>query len=134
MTSCNETQVCGLTCIRLDQLREHGLYVETGKTGKRLLFTWDDKLRTAINDTKALRHRVISLYLFNSPRDGAPMTQSNFKSRRSKYMRAAMKEGSIIERFAENDLRAKVATEAIGLRQNVSALPGHSSDLMKNLD
>jgi integrase len=114
--------------IRLDQLRDEGLYVETSKTGKRLLFAWDDNLHNSINDIKALRHRVTSLYLFNNPRDGMPMSQSSFKGHWRKIMVAAMKAGSIIERFAENDLRAKVATEAQGLGQNASAMLGHSSD------
>jgi len=49
--------------IRLDQFREDGLFVHTRKTGKRLLFVWDENLRTAVTSVKALRHRVTSLYL-----------------------------------------------------------------------
>jgi len=114
--------------IRLDQLREDGLFVHTRKTGKKLLFTWDENLRTAVTSVKALRHRVTSLYLFNTPRDGTAMSESSFKGHWRKAMIAAMEAGSLTERFAENDLRAKVATEARDLGQNSTAMLGHSSD------
>ena len=114
--------------IRLDQLREDGLFVHTRKTGKRLLFTWDENLRVAVTSVKALRHRVTSLYLFNTPRDGTAMSESSFKGHWRKTMIAAMAAGSLTERFAENDLRAKVATEARDLGQNSTAMLGHSSD------
>jgi integrase len=114
--------------IRLDQLREDGLFVQTGKTGKRLLFVWDKNLRAAVKAVKALRHRVTSLYLFNTPRDGTTMTESSFKGYWRTAMLAAMEAGSLTERFAENDLRAKVATEARDLGQNSTAMLGHSSD------
>ena len=43
-------------------------------------------------------------------------------------MAKAMKAGSLTGSFAENDLRAKVATEAIELGLNATAMLGHSSD------
>ena len=114
--------------IRLDQLREDGLFVQTGKRGKRMLFTWSEYLRTAVDTIKSLRHRVTSLYLFNSPRDGTALTKSGFKSAWARAMAKAMEDGSLTETFAENDLRAKVATEAIELGQNATAMLSHSSD------
>lgn len=114
--------------IRLNDLREDGIFVETGKRGKRLLFTWTDDLRVIIEEIKNLRHRVTSLYLFNSPRNGTAMSQSGFKSAWARAMAETMKAGSLTETFAENDLRAKVATEAVELGQNATAMLGHSSD------
>jgi len=114
--------------IRLDQLRGDGLFVQTGKREKRLLFTWTDDLRDVIDKIKCLRHRVTSLYLFNSQRDGTHLTSHGFKSAWARAMAAAMKAESLTETFAENDLRAKVATEAIELGQNATAMLGHSSD------
>lgn len=114
--------------IRLDQLRDDGLFVKTGKRDKRLLFTWNDDLHLAINTIKAMHHRITSLYLFNSQRDGTAMTQSGFKSAWARAMAKSMKAGSLAETFAENDLRAKVATEAIELGQDATAMLAHSSD------
>jgi hypothetical protein len=64
------------------------------------------------------------MYLVNSERDGTKLTNSGFKS----VWARAMEAKSLSETFAENDLRAKVATEAIELGQNATAMLGHSSD------
>lgn len=114
--------------IRLDQLRDDGLFIQTGKRGKRLLFTWSDDLHTAVDTIKTLRHRVTSLCLFNSARDGTALTSSGFKSAWARTMAKAIEAGSLTETFAENDLRAKVASEAVELGQNATAMLGHSSD------
>jgi integrase len=114
--------------IRLDQLREDGLFIQTGKRGKRLLFTWTPALREAIDTIKALRHRITSLYLVNSERDGTKLSARGFKSAWARAMAKAMEAHSLIETFAENDLRAKVASEAVELGQNATAMLGHSSD------
>jgi integrase len=113
---------------RLDQLREDGLFVETGKRGKRLLFTWSPDLIAAIEVIKALRHRVTSLYLFNSPRNGTKLSTSGFKSAWVRAMKKALESGALSMSFAENDLRAKVASEAVELGQDATRLLGHSSD------
>lgn len=117
-----------MLAIRLDQLRDDGLFVQTGKRGKRLLFTWTDSLRAAVDTIKALRHRITSLYLFNSPRNGTALTRSAFKSAWARAITGALAAGSLKESFAENDLRAKVASEAVELGQNATAMLGHSSD------
>ncbi len=114
--------------IRLDQLRDDGLFVQTGKRGKKLLFSWTDTLHIAIDTIKALRHRVTSLYLINSERDGTKLSASGFKSAWARAMAKAIATGSLTETFAENDLRSKVATEARDLGQNATAMLGHSSD------
>lgn len=114
--------------IRLDQLREDGLFIQTNKRGKRLLFTWTDDLRAAIDAIKSLRHPVTSLYLVNSERNGTKLSASGFKSAWARAMAKAINAGSLAETFAENDLRAKVASEAIELGQNATAMLGHSSD------
>jgi len=114
--------------IRLDQLREGGLFIQTNKRGKRLLFTWTDDLRLTIDAIRSLRHRVTSLYLINSERNGTKLSSSGFKSAWARAMKKAIIAGSLTESFAENDLRAKVASEAIELGQNATAMLGHSSD------
>ncbi|HCI52450.1 MAG TPA: integrase [Gallionella sp.] len=114
--------------IRLDQLRDDGLFVQTGKRGKKLLFSWSDNLRTIVETIKALRHRVTSLHLINSDRDGTKLSPSGFKSTWARAMKRAIEAGSLTETFAENDLRAKVATEARELGQNATKILGHSSD------
>lgn len=105
--------------------RPDGLYVETGKRGKKLLFNWTPALRAALDECKAIRRRVSTLHLFAS-RNGTPMTASGFKTAWARAMAKAVGKG--VESFAENDLRAKVAGEAMELGQDAASMLGHSTD------
>jgi integrase len=105
--------------------RDDGLYVQTGKRGKKLLFNWTPALRSALEACKAIRRRISTLHLFAS-RNGTPMSARGFKSAWSRAMQKAIKAGVI--RFAENDLRAKAACEAMDLGRDVTSMLGHSSD------
>jgi integrase len=108
-------------------ITEKGLFVATGKRGKRLLFTWTEHLRTAVDLVRGIQRPISSLYLFNSNR-GTKLSDHGFKSAWSRAMRAAIKAKALAERFAENDLRAKVASDAQELGQDATAMLGHSSD------
>jgi integrase len=105
--------------------RADGLYVQTGKRGKKLLFTWTPALREALDACKAIRRRVSTLHLFAS-RNGTPMSSSGFKTAWSRAMAKAVTAG--VESFAENDLRAKTAGEAMELGQDAASMLGHSTD------
>lgn len=105
--------------------RDDGLYVDTAKRGKRLLFAWTPALKSAWDACKGIRRRVSTLHLFAS-RNGTPMTASGFKTAWARAMAKAVTAG--VESFAENDLRAKVAGEAMDLGQDAASMLGHSSD------
>ncbi len=96
--------------------RDDGLYVETSKRGKRLLFVWSLSLTAAWNEAKELRRRPSETRLF-------PISASGFKTAWSRAMRAY---GG--DRFAENDLRAKVAGAAIDKGMDAATMLGHSTD------
>jgi integrase len=108
-------------------ITDEGLHVVTAKRGKRLLFEWTDLLRAAVDRVRAIQRPISSLYLFNSNR-GTQLSTQGFKSAWTRAMRAAIEVGALTERFAENDLRAKVATDARALGQDATAMLGHSSD------
>ena len=97
-------------------MRDDGLFCETGKRGKRLLFAWTPALRAAVDQCKALRRKPSESRLF-------PITARGFKSAWARAMQTYGKES-----FAENDLRAKVAGEAIELGMDATSMLGHSSD------
>jgi integrase len=102
--------------------RDDGLFVLTGKRGKRLLFQWTPALRLAWDACVALRRKPSEARLF-------VITQSGFKSAWSRAMRAWIPDDTRkAERFAENDLRAKVASQAIDLGMDATSMLGHSSD------
>lgn len=94
-----------------DNIRKERLYVETGKTRKKLLFTWSHELRNLVERCKALRGKVSSLYLICT-RDGQKYTEDGFKSMWQRVMRKALAESVIKDRFSFNDLRAKAASDA----------------------
>lgn len=96
--------------------RDDGLFVETGKRGKRLLFEITPSLRAALREAKSLRRKASESRLF-------PISASGFKTAWARAM--AKYDG---EKFAENDLRAKVASQAIDKGLDATSMLGHSSD------
>lgn len=101
-------------------MRDDGLFVETGKRGKRLLFAWTPALRGAIEAALELRRKPSEARFF-------PISSRGFKSAWSRAMGKAIAAGNL-ERFSENDLRAKVATAAIDGGLDATLMLGHSSD------
>ena len=102
--------------------RDDGLFCEMSKTKKkqkRLLFMWSDALKTAVGKCKSLRRRQSDPRFFQ-------ISQRGFKSAWSRAMEKYAKEGG--GKFAENDLRAFVATEAHDLGMDATTLLAHSSD------
>lgn len=96
--------------------RDDGLFVHTGKRGKRLLFSWTASLTAAWNEAVAMRRKPSEARLF-------PIGASGFKTA---WARAMAKYSG--ERFAENDLRAKMAGAAIDKGMDVASMLGHSTD------
>ncbi|NDU86132.1 MAG: transposase [Ferrovum sp.] len=102
--------------LSLFSIRDDGLFVLTGKRDKRILFQWTPVLKAAIDQCKALRRKPSDSKLFE-------ISASGFKAAWSRAM--AKYDG---EKFAENDLRAKVATQAIDEGRDATSMLGHSSD------
>jgi hypothetical protein len=100
-------------------IRDDGLFVETHKRNKRLLFSWTASLRLAIDMAHALRRRPSEARFF-------PITDHGFKTAWARAMARYAAAGG--ERFAENDLRAKVAGDAIDKGMDAATLLAHSSD------
>ena len=110
--------------LRLDALREDGVHVTTGKTGRRLIIEWTGDLRYVLDHVRALRTKIKSLYLF-STRQGQPYTSDGFRSIWQRVMKKAMETGVIKERFTEHDIRAKSGTDADASGLDAQALLGH---------
>jgi len=110
--------------LRLDQLKDDGIHVTIGKTGKRIVISWSPALRDAVDAAKRLRRPVRGLYLFCN-RKGQPYTGSGFRSLWQRRMRSALAKGVLKERFREHDIRAKAASDADR---------AHATELMAHLD
>ena len=106
--------------IRLADLREDGLHVEQGKTGKRQVFAWTDGLRAVTEAAKSLRRTVGSLWLFPAHRDaGKPMSA---QALRTAWERTRAAAGLPDVRW--HDLRRKTGSDAT--EGEASALLGHA--------
>ena len=103
-----------------EHIRDEGVYIETGKTGKRLLIEWTDNLRDAIARARSLRGSVRSIYLIAN-QEGQSYTVSGFESLWQRIMAKAISSGKLAERFHFHDLRAFAAHRA----ENPSELLGH---------
>ena len=93
--------------LRLQHVTEDGIAVDAGKGGKKLLFEWNDDLRAAVEEAKALR-KVGSMFLICNRR-GQQYTRDGFKAIWQRTMKRWVESGG--ERFRFHDLRAKSASD-----------------------
>lgn len=96
--------------IRKSDLKDDGIHVHVSKGDKDLVITWTDALRDAVRAVRRLKRPVIGMYLF-STRRGTRYSEDGFRSIWQRAMAKALKDGVLMERFTEHDLRAKAATE-----------------------
>lgn len=111
--------------IRRDDIRD-GLYVVQKKTGRKQVYSLTAELQAAIDQAKAIKQPVGSLYLISNRR-GKPYTQPRFQYF---WMRDFAKTG--IEDVVFHDIRAKAATDAKALGMDYQALLGHANRNMSD--
>jgi hypothetical protein len=107
-------------------VKEDGLHIQASKTqhssGVKQIYTWLDKngndtgRRAAIDMCLAARPKDIAPFLFCNDEGESyldeDMRATSFNSVWKRFMDRVLKETKVKERFAERDLRAKVATDA----------------------
>lgn len=93
---------------------DDGLLVETQKTGRALLFEWNDSLRDTLAACKALRPDVLPMpgVRLIVSRNGTGYAQEGFKSVWQRTIRRALATGVVAERFTFHDIRAKTGSDA----------------------
>lgn len=96
--------------LRLSDLKEDGIHVVAGKTGKKSIIQWNNDLRAAIEAARRLPRPVRGMYVFCN-RLGQPYTGGGFRSMWQRRMKSALENGILKERFTEQDLRAKAASD-----------------------
>ncbi len=118
--------------LRTPDLKEDGIHVKPRKTarttGKKLIISWSDELRHAVNEALAVRPRDIAPWLFCT-RTGEPYIRPDgsanaFDSLWQRFMDKALKETGLEVRFQERDLRAKTASDMP--LELATALLGHA--------
>lgn len=117
--------------LTVSHLKDDGIHIKTSKTGKAVIFAWSDELRAAVDACKAARPRHIAPWLFCTRRGESYLNEATggaegWSSLWDRFMRRAMAETGIKERFTEHDLRAKAGSDAEST-ERASALLTHAS-------
>lgn len=110
--------------IRYSDLSEAGIAFRQGKTGAKLMVTWNDSLRATVARAKALHGNVQALTLLHNRR-GKPPDYSTVKLQWDKARKAAGVPDARI-----HDLRAKALTDAKRQGFNPQTLAGHTDGRM----
>ena len=112
--------------LRLSDIQDNLLVVQTSKTGKKQAFEITPELRTVLNRAKGLRRRVGSLYLFCT-QEGQPYSENGSLWA---WKRLCVRAG--VEDAHFHDIRAKSLTDAnrAAGRDYAQALAGHADGSM----
>lgn len=110
--------------LTMSDLQEDGIHVTPRKTenttGKSLIISWSEELRSAVASAKAARPVMLSAHLFCN-RDGQGYFDEEtgraggWESLWRNFSARVMKETEVSERFTEHDLRAKCGSDASSL-------------------
>lgn len=116
--------------LRMSDMRDDGIHITTGKTGKPVIYEWSDELRAAVRDAQAARPVDIAPFLFCNKRgecyvNDATGDAPGWKSMWQRFMARVLKETKVVEPFTEHDLRGKCASDA-GSLEHARALLAHA--------
>jgi integrase len=99
-----------ILAMRRDQLKDDGIHITIGKSGKKYIMGWSDDLQAAVAAIGQLKRPVRGLYLFCT-RTGQPYTGNGFRSIWQRKMKSALEKGILKERFHDHDIRAKTTSD-----------------------
>lgn len=128
-------QLVGLRCsdmlrLKTTDMLEDGLYADTGKTEAKLLITWTDELRTAVDFALSIRPVDDTDLVFCTRRGKCYATpngkNSGFKSLWQRSMAIALEKTKLRNKFAEKDIRTKTASD-MESTEDAQKLLGHTS-------
>jgi integrase len=127
-----------LLSLKVSDLKEDGIHVTPRKTagtsGKKMIIEWTEELHIAIDQVIDLRKKVLSVWVFHT-NQGQPYIKENgtangFDSIWQRFMKKALFETNLANRFTEHDLRAKVASDTE--LPHATLLLGHSNSDFTN--
>ncbi len=122
--------------LRVGDLGEKQIRVETHKSGKSIIYEVTDQLFQAIESAKLVRPIDISPYLFCDKFgqcyiDEKTGDASGWDSMWQRFMQRILAETKVKERFTEHDLRAKVGSDAESL-ERARQLLAHADSKITN--
>ncbi len=104
------------------QITADGIEFAARKGGARVLVTWSDALRAAVNESLAMPAKIEPMWIVHT-QEGGPYTSDGFKKGWQLLMGKWVAKGG--ERFTFHDLRAKSTTTLIEAGRKASELTGH---------
>lgn len=125
---CSARQADVLT-LTYSQLSDDGIFIKQGKTGKKQIKAWTDRLKAAIKLSKALpiNSGISSLYVIHQPK-GAKYTRDGFNSRWQKAKQEAAKKFPYLDfNFTFHDLKAKGISDLEGTLNEKQSISGHKT-------
>lgn len=116
--------------LRVSDLGDVGIRVNTNKTGKPLIYEWSEELRAAVDLALSTRPIQFSPFLFCNKNGLGYVNEKTGKaegwnSMWQRFMDRVLSETKVTERFTEHDLRAKCASDAKTL-EHARALLAHT--------
>lgn len=115
--------------LKKDQLMESGIYIKQGKTGKKQIKGWSDRLRKVIKMAESLPNKsgIPSLYVIHQ-QNGGKYTRDGFNSRWQAAREIAIQNHPDISfDFTFHDLKAKGISDLDGTLQDKQKISGHKT-------
>ena len=123
---CCAARVSDVLRLTRDDIREEGLFIKQGKTGKAQIKAWSPRLRQALEIAKGAGVQSSSRVISND--HGQPITYDAFRSRWNKAKAKAKESNQDLETdFTFHDVKAKSISDWTGDKQQFS---GHKSQSM----
>ncbi|HEF8772434.1 TPA: tyrosine-type recombinase/integrase [Providencia stuartii] len=111
------------------QLSDDGIFIKQGKTGKKQIKAWTDRLKAAIDLSKTLplSSGISSLYVLHQSK-GSKYTRDGFNSRWQKAKEEAVNKFPYLDfNFTFHDLKAKGISDLEGTLDEKQSISGHKT-------
>ncbi|WP_319068525.1 tyrosine-type recombinase/integrase [Providencia manganoxydans] len=111
------------------QLSDDGIFIKQGKTGKKQIKAWTDRLKAAIDLSKTLplSSGISSLYVLHQSK-GSKYTRDGFNSRWQKAKEEAVNKFPYLDfNFTFHDLKAKGISDLEGTLSEKQNISGHKT-------
>lgn len=113
--------------LKWGQVGDEGIFIQQGKTGKKQVKAWSPRLHELMNEAKALREGVASIFVINKT-GGGKLTADGLRSAWRRAMDKIAVEYPDIERtFTFHDIKAKGISDFEGTISDKQQFSGHKT-------
>jgi integrase len=126
LSYCTGSRVGDVLAIRLEHISKDGLLIRQGKTKALQLFQWNDAMKLAIDNAKAIPRPVRGLFLL------CTMRGQQYQYQQINLWWVKAREDAGIDDVHFHDIRGKSATDAKRGGQDYQSLLGHTTKAMSD--